>query len=231
MNTALAYAKVAKVTKSAQSTPISNSSMSNLTQISNLDMAQSKPTSNLDMPNSTPISTPLSKLEMAKDMVNSAPISSLSTANSSLDTPNSAKFTPKGTTNALSYASKPSKAPNKRQDVLYHNDFNAEVFFPTDFNEVDFNIFYTIFYLLKDQKDERVVLDFQQIKDLIYEGRKEKENSTLFYKKIPEFINKLSQLQIRTEDLSHKLICNFFIEALINKKVGVCILKKELRKK
>ena len=183
MNTALAYAKVAKVTKSAQSTPISNSSMSNLTQISNLDMAQSKPTSNLDMPNSTPISTPLSKLEMAKDMVNSVPISSLSTANSSLDTPNSAKFTPKGTTNALSYTSKPSKAPNKRQDVLYHNDFNAEVFFPTDFNEVDFNIFYTIFYLLKDQKDERVVLDFQQIKDLIYEGRKEKENSTLFYKK------------------------------------------------
>ncbi len=216
MNTALAYVKVAK------SAP---------KPISNLDTPNSKPISTLkttkDMVNSVPISnlhTANSAQKPNLDIANSAPISSLSTENStpnlSLDTPNSEKFTPKGVTtptaNALSCI-KPSKSPSKRQDILYHNDFNAEVFFPTDFNEVDFNIFYTIFYLLKDQKDERVVLDFQQIKDLIYEGRKEKENSTLFYKKIPEFINKLSQLQIRTEDLNHKLICNFFIEALINK--------------
>ena len=117
----------------------------------------------------------------------------------------------------LNNLNNPNKAPSKRQDILYHNDFNAEIFFPANFNELDFNIFYTIFYFLKERKDELVELKFQEIKDLIYEGRKQKENSTLFYKKIPEFINKLSQLQIRTEDLRHKFVCNFFIEALINK--------------
>ena len=117
----------------------------------------------------------------------------------------------------LNNSNNPNKAPSKRQDILYHNDFNAEIFFPANFNELDFNIFYTIFYFLKERKDELVELKFQEIKDLIYEGRKQKENSTLFYKKIPEFINKLSQLQIRTEDLRHKFVCNFFIEVLINK--------------
>ena len=56
-----------------------------------------------------------------------------------------------GKTN-LNNLNNPNKAPSKRQDILYHNDFNAEIFFPTNFNKLDFNIFYTIFYLALFQK-------------------------------------------------------------------------------
>ncbi len=100
-----------------------------------------------------------------------------------LQKPNSHEFTafsnPQAVPNILPQALQTSqslnKAPSKRQDILYHNDFNAEIFFPANFNELDFNIFYTIFYFLKERKDELVKLKFQEIKDLIYEGRKQKE--------------------------------------------------------
>lgn len=114
---------------------------------------------------------------------------------------------------------------DKKADIVYHNDFNADIYFPTDFNEVDFNIFYTIFYFLKNRRGEKITLKFEDIKDIIFEDRKEKEHSTLFYKALEKFINKLSQLQIKAKNDTKIFVCNFFVEALIDKEAKMLYLR------
>ena len=91
------------------------------------------------------------------------------------------------------------KGKNNFNDKLcYHNDMNKFIF--KDFSQIDFNLFFTICFYAKEQKNEGdfIVLHFNLLKQFVVNDRNKKR----FYEKIVFFVKKLNVLKAENHFIS-----------------------------
>ena len=101
-----------------------------------------------------------------------------------------------------------------KDNIVYHNDMNKFVF--KNFNEADFNLFFTICFFAKEQRNngELISLSFNVLKRFIPNERNKKR----FYGNIVEFARKLNSLSTEEynvdEDGYRKFSINSFFEQI-----------------